>query len=669
VKLLTVFDEGIDHPGSALYTSALLNSLRRIFPDPLFFEGLDEEKGGESLAAFERALPLLKWSRSEEKLSLFFLAKNRVNIGKIFYDMINQWLMPGQRVCVSFFFSADFKLVIPRGGEIFPFSMRQSPAIEIVERGGSIAEIQPPLSATQSRDLLRERKTENFTASQYNLSPELYTLCEMVVQLSGDVDAELLRNNLRVIETEIRLGMVSFYHTNRILEVHGLRGSEKHAHIQEKIVDLIQKKPDEIDYDIFGEMQHFFVMSKDEFKAVRETHYLSRLVALFYIFRKSIQLAMETNAVQRHIRLKIHPVNLHLPWGVKKVLGICVGLNFLKRDELFEERHLVKALKNALFHVKPVQDSFFVNEGGEEGIHTLYIEIEKEEGGEFSKEEIRKLRLSFPSEMKGSIEVALRPLFMPRNEEEVIRHIVTLSRELRFVKDLPQVVLSFDEQIETELCFTVILVRVVFPEAVSIEEQFDKQETFLNFSPDRVKRLGMLRKKYPKEATVFRVRISSERYMRPDGLLDLFKARQEVICELQRVIGEVRDYNGGMLSKQIELLDELKQYLDKSDEILAENLFHSLFPIEMRSILTVAPLKTLFLLIKHFLEQTEKQALVKVENEGIYFIGRQENPLIVELFEGPDLLIAKPTHRGTKFFGGIYFYKTDGEKQAFIKYL
>ena len=609
-QVVTVFDEGIDHPGAALYTSALRNSLRRIFPDPFFFDGLDEERKEEACASFERALPLLKWSLCGEKLSLFFLGKHRFNISKIFYDMINQWLMPGQRIDISFFFSTDFKLV--------------------------------------------------------NLSCQLYTLAEMVVQLNRDVDIELLRHNLRVIETEIRLGMVSFYHTNRILEAHGMRSSEKHAHIQEKIVDLIQKKPEEIDYDIFGEMQHFFVMSKEEFKSARDTHYLSRLISLFYIFRKVIWHLSEKEKDKRHIRLKIHPVSLHLPWGVKRVLGICVGLNFLKADELFEERHLVKALQHAISHVKPVQDSFFVNEGGEEGIHTLYLEIEKEDGLEFSKEEVSRLRLSFPEQLKGCIEVALKPLFMPRNEEEVMRHIVTLAGELRFVKDLPQLILSFDEQKEAELCFTVILARILFPDTPSIEEKFEEQETILTFAPDRVKRLGMLRKKYPKEATVFRVGIPLEGYAREDGSLDLFKARQAVVCELQKVVGEMRDYNGGMISKQVELLKSLKSSLDPKDELLVENLFHALFPIEMRSILSFGPIQILFLLWKELMESPEEEKIVRVEQEGIYFMERQENTLILELFEGPDLLLAKPLYRGTKFFGGIYFYKSEEGKQKFI---
>ena len=593
MKVATVFDEEIDHPGGSLYASALSNSLRRIFSDTL-----DDE------IAFENLLPFFKWSLSEEKLSLFFISKHKFNLTKIFYDMINQWLMPGERINISFFFGVDFNLS----------------------------------------------------------SSQLYTLSEMVVGLPQDVDIDTLKYNLSVIETEIRLGMVSFYHTNRILEIGGLEAREKHARIQEKIIALIQKKPDEIDYDIFGEMQHFFVMSQDEFKAARETHYLSRLIALFYLFRKSIYHSFQKELEQRHIRLKIHPVKLHLPWGVKKVLGICVALNFLKPDELFEERHLIKALKNAIFYAKPVKDSFFVNEGGDERIHTLYIEIEKEDGLEFSQEEIQTLRLSFPEKLKGSIEVALKPLFMPRNEEEVIRHIVTLAKELRFIKDLPQVILSFEGQYEAELSYTIILVRTLFSHSLPIETYFEHIPTILSFIPDRTKRLGMLRKKYPKEATVFRVRLPSEKYIRSDGFLDLFKARQDVIYELQKVIGEVRDYNGGMISKQIELLSHLKNSLTPTDELLIDTLFHSLFPIEMRSILPLAQIQILFYLWKELLEHPEQDKLVRVENNTIYFIGRKE----ISLAESEDLLIATPVYRGARFFGGIYFYKTEEEKREFL---
>ena len=53
---------------------------------------------------------------------------------------------------------------IPRLVEKATFELRQSPGIEIVEEGGRITAIQPPSSTTQSRELLRQPKSN----SRYN---------------------------------------------------------------------------------------------------------------------------------------------------------------------------------------------------------------------------------------------------------------------------------------------------------------------------------------------------------------------------------------------------------------------------------------------------------------------------------------------------------------------
>lgn len=605
-----MFDEGTDHPGGAVHTSTIRNTLRRIFPDPFFFDHLDDESIEELSEQFHQALPLLKWSLLGNSLSLFFLARHRLNSGKFFYEMICRWLTPGQRVDVAFFFTTDFKLP--------------------------------------------------------ELGPGVYTLVEMVVRLDDESDLEQISHNLHIIEAEIKLGMVSVYHASRILEVRS--SHEKIAALQEKISNLIQRWPDQIDYDIFGEMQHFLVMSKDELKVPRDVHHLSRLIGCFYIFRKILQADVERFPDKRHVRLKLSGVNLDLPWGWKRVLGICVGLNFLKPNELFEERHLIKAIHNAITGIKAVQDSFFVNEGSGDFIHTFYIEIEKEDGTEFSLEEVRKIRHFLPEELKRSIEVALRPLFMPRNEEEVIRHIVTLAGQLRFVRDLPQVILNFERQTEADLIFNVILVRILLPESISIQNLFDQKKSSLTYIHDRVKRVGMLRKRYPKEATVFQVSFKSYPFLRDDHSVDLYKARQEVIVELQRVVGEVRDYYGGMIIKQLELLESLKHEigeLSRTDELLLENFFHSLYPVEMRSVLAPGPIKKLFSMWR------EGQEAVVVEPEGIFVMGKRDFSAGLELLQLSDmeLLIAKLETAEEKFWGYICFSDNEAKRQGFLSIL
>ena len=427
------------------YFQVIESSLRRLFPDPFFFETLKDDMHQQ----FDSKLPIFRWFWKEGQLSLHLVCRHRLNIGKFFYEMIHRWLLPGKRLDVSFSFCSDFNLV-----------------------GGS----------------------------------RLYTLAEMAIRLDIEIDRDHVEHNLKVIETEIRLGMVSVYHASRLLDMHLLSAAEKNGILQEKISKLIQRNPDEIDYDIFGELQHFTVMSKDEFKTPRDPHHLSRLITLFYLFRKSIERDQEKRPDKRHIRLKISSVKLDLPWGMKKVLGVCVALNFLRPNELFEERHLVRALQNGLAGIKAVPDSFFVNQGIDDGVHTLYLEIEKENGGDFTMAELQHFRRFLPEELKRTVEVPLNSLFMPRNEEEVIRHVVSLSGQLRFVKDLPQVILIFDEQKEGDLYFTVLLVRILYPNSTSIQTLFSKDDSQMTYIPDRVKRVGMLRKRYPKEATIFRLK-------------------------------------------------------------------------------------------------------------------------------------------------------------------
>lgn len=563
---------------------------------------------------FDSQLPVFRWFWKEKHLSLHLVCLHRLSVGKFFYEMIHRWLLPGRRLDVAFFFSSDFKL---------------------------------------------------------NASSPLYTLAEMSIRLDSEMDRAHMENNLRVIETEIRLGMVSVYHASRLLEMHLLSAQEKNGILQEKISKLIQRSPEQIDYDIFGELQHFVVMSKEEFKTPRDPHHLSRLVTLFYLFRKSIERDREARPEKRHIRLKISPVQLDLPWGLKKVVGVCVGLNFLRTNELFEERHFLRALQNGLPGIKAVPDSFFVNEGTEGSVHTLYLEIEKENGESFTLAELNHLRHFLPEEIKRSVEVPLSSVFMPRNEEEIIRHVVTLSGQLRFVKDRPQLILIFDEQKEGSLYFTVLLVRILYPTSQSIQTIFAQGSSFLTYIPDRVKRVGMLRKRYPKEATIFRVRFSSQPFLRDDHSVDLFKARQAIVQELERLVGDIRDYNGGMIAKQIELFAAVESLLgekDRSESRLLESFFHALYPIEARSIVPSEQIKQWFLCWRELLENPSEKMVIHQDEIAIYVMGRagQLPEIDASNFVEMQLISARPELE-EKFLGYLFFSNDLAERERFLE--
>jgi hypothetical protein len=581
-----------------LYPQLIEASLLQMVPDPFFFDHLHEHDASERL---EGELPLFRWFWREDHLSLHFLSHHRAYIGKFFYEMIQRWLLPGRRLDVTAFFTSDFR-----------FS---------------------------------------------KLKSQLFTLAEMSVRIDALIDKEDAEHNLKIIATEIRLGMVSVYHASRLLELNLNSCQEKMALVQEKITKLLHQSPDRIDYDIFDELQHFIVMSKEEFKIARSASHLCRLITRFYLFRHSIE-----RHEGRQVRLKLSTTELNLPWGTKKVLSLFVGLNFLTKTELFEERHLIRAIRNGLLGVRVVHDSYFAHE--KETIHTLYLEIEKENNQDFSAAEISFLRHFLPNEIRRSIEARQLAVFMPRNEEEILKHIVTLSRELKYVKDRPQFILIFDEQKEASLFFTVVVVRVLFPETPPIESLFSASA--FTYIPDRIKRVGMVRKRYPKEATVFRLKVAFDPFLRTDQSVDLFRARQAVVQELFQLLGPMRDFLGGMMAKQVEVLAALERLLSKTS--LLESFFHTIYPIEARSIVSPQVLKTLFLLWKELLDDPAKTTLHAATEEALFFMGRKGHLPNIDpsQFRELQLIQARPDY-GEPCLGYLFFSSSEEEREKFTQ--
>lgn len=528
-------------------------------------------------------LPAVKWATWGEKgqqLSIYLLCQHRANGVKFFYEMVSRWLLPGKRLNIPSFFATDFVL-------------------------------------------------EEFAEG-------VLTLCEVVISL----ESSEVFNQLPILESEIRMGLTSVYHANRILEIKGLSADEKTALIQGRIASFLERRPKHFDHDIFAQMQHFLVMCGEEFKSVRDHAHMSRIICAFYLFRKALKRQMETHPGHRFVYVKTSPAYLHLAFGVRKVLALFIALNYVEENELFEERHALSVLQRQFPELNVIENSFFSRTIKEERIQLLCLEVEKED---FTLEEVKWLRKQLPDEIKKGVEKLAHQLFMPRNEEEIMRNMITLSKQLQFVKDLPQVIVSFDGQMGEELMYTVIWLRILRDGDCPLQSLFEGN-TFLKFIPDRVREVGVLRKKFVKEANVFQITFSAHRFLRADHSVDLFEARRAIVAELGRVLGEFRDYNGGMIAKQHELLMALKELLnplEKNEQLLLEDFFHSIMPMEMRCLCNPLYLKKLFLMLL----KGEKEA---VADEGCYFWG-------VEAVHASDsqILTVELEYLGVRYFGGL----------------
>ncbi|MFA6915717.1 MAG: hypothetical protein WC222_04915 [Parachlamydiales bacterium] len=554
--MLKISEPAILHTSvtSPYYQKVAEHLLHTVIPEHLICpHTYDKDIHEDEKDEFEQNLPvfLARVGESpEEFVSFTLLWKNKPHVFRFVFEMLTRWLCPGKRINVTTVFASDVKLP--------------------------------------------------------DLSPQVLTICEITLLPTSEHEMQEIRNNLPLIESEIRSGVKSRFIAWRILEVKGLTTDEKTVIIHEQISFMLKRQNKYFDNDLITEMQHMLVMMKDDFLSHRESRYLTRLVCTQYLFRKDLCQKIEEDPQQRYLYLKLLRCRMMDPENPRMVLGIVIGVNFIGQNEYFNEKHLMKAINNYLSHVLPIEGSFISHRRGSEHVCTIYMEIEKEDGSLFTVQEILLLQRELPYDLKDRIEHLMHPVFMPRNEEDIMRNILNLSSQIKFVKDMPQVSISFDEQTRDSLLFTVTVVQVSIPGSPTIQDLLQENTAQISYTHERTKMVGMLRKKYAKFASVFRAKLRKNAFIRGNGSLDLNKARQLLVEKLGGMLGNFRDYNGGMISKQNEQLCALRQYLEgktRSNDLLLENFFYSLSPVVMRTVLDVRLMGELFSLLNVVLDE------------------------------------------------------------------
>ena len=481
-------------------------------------------------------------------------------------------------------------------------------------------------------------------AFRFSIKPNLgFFIHELFIKIDSAKDLGVAHENLASLSKEVALNISAVQHARRVISLKPLSIDQRRLIIQENISYLLNKPSKESSYSIFDQMQHFLIkvsaeekitqikeqiapllefrpqifdrdifhelqtfvfQFKDTFIADRDLSHLSRIISYTYLFRKVLANAALSHPNQRHLNIKLLHTRLDISGASKKVIGILVGINLLRENEIIGEKHLLKAIQSILPDAQKVEESLITDRKTNCSVRILHLEIYKKEGN-FSLEELKELRKRLPREVKSRIESVINPIFMPRNEEEVMRNILILSNQLKSLQDIPHVIISFHKQTETSISFSVVLLRVLKPGDSKLEKLFEKEKSKVQFSDHEIKTVGVIRKRYPKEANIFEIHLDKKQFLRKDYSVDLSKARRNVYTTLLDMLGDVRDYNGGMISKQNEVLNELKKLLlqiNIRNDFILENFFYSLTPNYMQSIAKPTILKKLFLLILESIE-------------------------------------------------------------------
>lgn len=367
---------------------------------------------------------------------------------------------------------------------------------------------------------------------------------------------------------------------------------------REILLQLVNKFSRSIDREIFKELDRIVINLESFFVNQRCSKHLAKLAYSIYFIRRKLSRNMSLYPFKDHFDLRLFPSFLHFTFGSKPVLSIITHVHLKNKYEIFDEEQILFIIRKIMPQAQLVSDSVYAFQLSKNTVKTLYFEIDKKSGLSFSSEEIKQLKELLKREIRFSIEQLVPRVFMIRNEEEILKNILTLSREIHFVTDMPQTMILFDQQTSQEVIFTIILVKIVKLDQPSIQECFSKVKVNIEFLPERCQIVRYLRKKHPLEANIFRIKlIKDPSLLRIDMSLNFYLARQKISRVLTETIGEFRDYNGGIIIKQRETLAAFREEfheLSLKESDLLENFYYSLSPIEMQAILSISSLITFF---------------------------------------------------------------------------
>jgi hypothetical protein len=387
------------------------------------------------------------------------------------------------------------------------------------------------------------------------------------------LELQSIKYQMPFLSQEIKFGSASYYQGMQILELKGARFEEIALSAQFQLKALIHRFPSKFDYDIYPLMRQIALALPEKKELSQKV--LIRILLMFYSLRKK---AKEFGGKSgRFADVSISLFKLKKNFETRKVVGVALSVCIRAGKEAFEKKHFAALIGESF---DPSSSFEFVDL--ETGMKQFYCQID---AASLQRKDLGELSRSLKARIGQFIQPLARPIFMPRNEEEVMKSLVTLSRQIRLSNDIPQVMIQFDRQTEESAIFRVLMARPVKKNSKAGPEILEKALLDMKIIVERVRKLGMLRRKISKEALVFTTDMPIYPFLREDGSLDLFRARHAVFERVQLLFGEVRDFNGAMMGQQMAKLESIKSKIEaKQLQIELEHFFFSLHPIEFRAL-------------------------------------------------------------------------------------
>lgn len=373
--------------------------------------------------------------------------------------------------------------------------------------------------------------------------------------------------------------------------------------VYEKLKKWLARFPFSVDNSVYHDLTLLYLLATKKYLDHRNPAHLFRVVLSMHLLQKKLLRLATYSPLLRHVEIRWTPTYLRFPFAHKPVLGCVVGFNLMDRYEVFDEENVILALQKYLPLLRLVKESTYCHTSQHKNLKMFYFEIEKKDGLPFSLLEQKLLILSLQQKVRKSIQPLSPTIFMGLNDEEMYKNILVLGQEIHNLDDLPQAYITLDQQTGKEIIFRISLVHI------SPFHRFSLKDRFFGASYELQRTLTVRHlDTHPIHAHIFRLHLPRDAsLLRSDGSLDFYLARKKVVTLMNAAIGEFRDYNGGILIKQQELLHGFKEnflHIFESDPELLESFFYAILPLEKQVVLPKNTLSTLF---SYFLDNCKEK--------------------------------------------------------------
>lgn len=275
--------------------------------------------------------------------------------------------------------------------------------------------------------------------------------------------------------------------------------------------------------------------------------------------------------------LQLRQIAFHrqTPLGPKKMIAAVIAFRLESDFHCFKLDHFITQLYSLLPDIAVDQRGFLRVPGQHWRDVLLYGEIDP------SYYDLDLIQKAITDAVHGTIYSLVHPLFVERNEEEMLRYTVLLADQVRTKKDLPHLAILFNRYDQKQIMFSAVVVAMIAKNA-NQEDPEEKLAHIPQLVLEKRKSLSLQKKGLAKEFFLIQGTFSSSEYVREDFSLDFFGARQGFVEKLVMLFGPMRDYNGAVMQQEREICEIMCEDKTGEQKLFFEKAFFAVKPAQAR---------------------------------------------------------------------------------------